>query len=196
MGWFFDRADLTRHEGYAIGLVREPIGIFRALSVETDRGRDRTAPLEYVQVGCDCGWRSPYLYAPSGTTWFPSVVHFGEHNLRAEERARLIWRAHVEQVLLEAGQHPSAIRPSAAEWNRRHRPGTSVWHFPPMRASLDTMALLDNGRLEWTASEARHDRRGDAVVDLEGPIVVGASEAARTVFLHEIVAAPAAEPAP
>ena len=106
MGWFYDDDDVRGHEGYLIGLVEEGRGsmLFRELTLRHD-GNDvhNPLPLEFVCVGCDCGWRSPRLRVPAGTNWTPSHVWLAtglsdEVIEGYEESARKIWRAHVEQI--------------------------------------------------------------------------------------------------
>jgi hypothetical protein len=75
MGWFNEQA--PRHEGYLLGIraiTTEGGSIgFRALGGDDDDGRT-DLPLQIVQVGCDCGWRSQRLRAPLGTTWSGIVM--------------------------------------------------------------------------------------------------------------------------
>lgn len=98
MGWCCE--DGT-HEGYLVGMVRdETHGNFnghvpyrlRELGGRDDETHER---LHHVRVACACGWRSPLLYAPPGTGWFPSCVHAPEH---FEDAARELWERHTEET--------------------------------------------------------------------------------------------------
>lgn len=110
MGWMSDE---DGHEGYLVGLVPE-IGktldgaeyestILRELTYHRDGARPGEVPLQWVCVGCECGWRSPRMCAPSGTHWTPCIVWLA-HGRDAsivegyEESARKIWAAHVAEV--------------------------------------------------------------------------------------------------
>jgi hypothetical protein len=94
MGWCCE--DGT-HEGYLVGLVPdEEHGLFaghvqgrwRELS-----GRDEIrATLKHVKVACSCGWRSPLLWAPSGTEFAPSSVFAPE---AFEDQCAQLWQRHV-----------------------------------------------------------------------------------------------------
>lgn len=98
MGWCHD--DGT-HEGYLEGLVEDdaqghfqghvPLRL-RALGV---RDRDSVQWVRYVRAACECGWRSPLLRAPAGTTFHPSVIVAPE---RFEDAARELWKRHVDQT--------------------------------------------------------------------------------------------------
>ena len=103
MGWINDSA--PGHEGYLIGIVPalnpDDTLRYRELCLATDADRDNVI-LRHVQVGCDCGWRSPRLAAPSSTRWRPSAV---EAPLRFEEHARLLWHEHID---LETKREPHA----------------------------------------------------------------------------------------
>jgi hypothetical protein len=66
-----------------------------------------------VQIGCDCGWRSPLLRAPHGTEWRPCHVELPKHEqedghrdwvLREpwpcfERSARKVWAEHCADLL-------------------------------------------------------------------------------------------------
>jgi hypothetical protein len=105
MGWQHEEHG-TAHEGYLIGLVEEErgSGLFRELTRRHDGNIDGAIPLRYVCVGCDCGWRSPRMFAPSGTEWTPCSVWLahgrGDDSIADgyEESARKIWAAHVADV--------------------------------------------------------------------------------------------------
>lgn len=106
MGWM---SDDSKHEGYVIGLVEsEPrSGLFRELTYLSERDREdlhTRAPiaLEWICVGCDCGWRSPRMVAPRGTDWTPYIVHLASGQDEAaragyEESARKMWCRHVKE---------------------------------------------------------------------------------------------------
>lgn len=92
MGWFND--NMPDHEGYVIGLVRDERG--ETWSPDGHRLRrlttgDVAQPVPFVQVSCDCGWRSRVFTAPIGAEFFPSICVVNE---RAEERAIAIWKLH------------------------------------------------------------------------------------------------------
>jgi hypothetical protein len=143
MGWM---TDVDGHEGYLIGLVPESgktieggreyeSEILRELTYHRDGQRTDTVPLRYVCVGCDCGWRSPRMHAPSGTEWTPCHVWLAQGRDESicegyEESARKIWLAHVADVrkngmpilrVDEDGLHAAwdrAVARRAAERNR------------------------------------------------------------------------------
>ena len=103
MGWFFD--DLHEHEGYLIGLLEEgeSSGLFRELTLRRDGEVGDAIALRYVCVGCDCGWRSPRMFAPRGTEWTPCHVWLAHGQPDEivegyEETARKMWRAHAESM--------------------------------------------------------------------------------------------------
>lgn len=102
MGWLnYDIFPDGRHEGYFVGLLpamnadnSKSDWRFRELS--SAAGDDPGAtdwPLRSVQVGCECGWRSPRLEAPVGTVWVPFSVFAPEW---FEDEARVYWREHVK----------------------------------------------------------------------------------------------------
>jgi hypothetical protein len=101
------------HEGYLVGLVPEVGKTIDGLEYESDNLRELTyhrdgerqddVPLRWVCVGCECGWRSPRLHAPSGTHWAPCHVRLAcdrDDSISEgyEESARKIWAAHVADV--------------------------------------------------------------------------------------------------
>lgn len=113
MGWQSIEAGLEEHEGYLVGLVRESgktlDGIeyesetLRELTYHRDGTRQDDVPIQWVCVGCECGWRSPRLRAPTGTHWTPCHVWlaWGRDDSIIEgyeESARKIWVAHVAEV--------------------------------------------------------------------------------------------------
>lgn len=85
MGWFI--GDVTGHEGYIVGVVEEH-GRWRELMLG-----DGDQPVRTMQVGCDCGWRSPRMMAPPRAEYWPSVVHLRDD--RVEDVCRELWREHV-----------------------------------------------------------------------------------------------------
>lgn len=103
MSWFNEMA--PRHEGYLLGIRRGTNErgsiVFRQLGTERE---EAPLPIEIVQVGCDCGWRSQRLRAPHGTTW-NQLVELPRHECeRAEDSplgrkpfeavCRDLWREH------------------------------------------------------------------------------------------------------
>jgi hypothetical protein len=107
MGWCND--SFPGHEGYVVAFVE------RTMRVANDRRNDEvgsgvwrelgypddSAPgvldVRRIAVACDCGWRSPTLYAPhNGATYRPFSVTLTSE--RDEERAREIWRAHCHSL--------------------------------------------------------------------------------------------------
>lgn len=91
MGWFSGEPQDDGHEGYIVAVVRED-GSFRELSYPLDReNRDDIA---IVQVGCDCGWRSPRMHAPFGTRFRPYIVMTSPG---FEEVCLDLWKAHLDQ---------------------------------------------------------------------------------------------------
>ena len=96
MGWFNDNA--PGHEGYVIGLVEDDKGETWSPSGKRlrklgtgDKARTR---IPFVQVACDCGWRSKVFIAPIGTDFWPSTVALTSE--RSEDRAAAIWRLHAD----------------------------------------------------------------------------------------------------
>lgn len=94
MGWTNDAA--PGHEGHLVGLLacddaRRRGDGFRELTIHDDRAATKGIFLRWVQVGCDCGWRSPRLDAPIGACWWSAYVDAPEW---FEEECRVIWRAH------------------------------------------------------------------------------------------------------
>lgn len=96
MGWCSD--DGT-HEGYLVGLVPDEErgaflghvqGRWRELgSRDVDPG---PIQLQYVRVGCSCGWRSPLIWAPAGCEFAPSTVAAPEW---FEDACTQLWTRHV-----------------------------------------------------------------------------------------------------
>jgi hypothetical protein len=91
MGWIHE--DHPGHEGYVVGLSTRGGGVYRELGYAYSDTRPVPQTVEYVCVGCDCGWRSPRLQAPTGTRYEPFCVTLSE---AAEERARHLWKEHIE----------------------------------------------------------------------------------------------------
>jgi hypothetical protein len=85
MGWIND--DAPHHEGYLVGLREDD---WRYIELGTN---DPEQAVKVVQVGCDCGWRSPRLDAPNGTKFWPSIVVAPEN---FEDFALSLWKEHIE----------------------------------------------------------------------------------------------------
>jgi len=90
MGWFHD--DAPQCEDYVVAL--EPEAGYPGSYCEIRYPDDRPRTVRAVQVGCDCGWRSSIMIAPTGTTWHPFMVELPDGPY--DERARLIWKEHIE----------------------------------------------------------------------------------------------------
>ena len=105
MGWIncdFDPRGI--HEGYLVGVVprRGPDSwLYRELSSANGDDDRREIPLRFVQVGCDCGWRSPRIEAPMGTHYWPSYVEAPEW---FEDDCRKRWREHVKRETLTSSK--------------------------------------------------------------------------------------------
>jgi hypothetical protein len=92
MGWCTGDNEDAGHEGYIVSLVRPADGAFwRELCYPNDIGEQSIA---VVQVGCDCGWRSPRMHAPFGTSFAPFVTILKDEAF--EERCRELWHEHVK----------------------------------------------------------------------------------------------------
>jgi hypothetical protein len=90
MGWFSDEA--PGHEGYVVGLVE--VGPYRWRELGVD---DQVAEaIRWVQVGCECGWRSCRMIAPCRTRWYPSTVEIADEY---QDRAAALWRGHVRELV-------------------------------------------------------------------------------------------------
>lgn len=92
MGWLICDGKSDDHEGYFVGIVRDN-GSWRELHYG-----DGAAPLVCVQVGRECGWRSPRFTAPLGTRWLPCSVSFRDaiYDPESIEDAGVeLWQAHV-----------------------------------------------------------------------------------------------------
>ena len=95
MGWLDEEE--PGHEGYLVGLVPLEGSDFRWRELTSFQERDKE-PLErvrMVQVGCECGWRSPRIHAPLFTEWFPYVVSAPDW---FDEVARMIWKEHIQSL--------------------------------------------------------------------------------------------------
>lgn len=86
MGWL--NFEAPEHEGYLVAPVDNGRGRTRELGLD-----DPDQPIEVVQVGCECGWRSHRIHAPFSARFAPSIVIAPED---FEERAMDLWRAHVD----------------------------------------------------------------------------------------------------
>lgn len=85
MGWCDDSGT---HEGYIVGLVRDGYR-WRELTSADDAD---IADLKMLQIGCDCGWRSPRIAAPHLTNYMPCIVLTSPE---FEELAHRLWHEHV-----------------------------------------------------------------------------------------------------
>lgn len=96
MGWLrFDTADMAEHEGWVVAIIRDGnFGHWREL-----RLGDHDQEISHVQVGCECGWRSPRMIAPIGTRWAPCIVLFPErHGEDHDFAAADIWSEHIDDL--------------------------------------------------------------------------------------------------
>ncbi len=94
MSWFLD--SLPGHEGALLGLLpcedaRRRADWYRELTPHDAELAKHGIFLDQVQVGCECGWRSPRMDAPIGACYWPSYVDAPEW---FTDQARTIWRAH------------------------------------------------------------------------------------------------------
>lgn len=89
MGWFSE--DAPQCEGYVVGLEVDPDK--RANYRELRYPDERPRIVHAVQVGCECGWRSPIMTAPIGTHWYPFMIELPD--ARHEDKCRQIWREHL-----------------------------------------------------------------------------------------------------
>ena len=97
MGWFLTDDAAAGHEGYVIGLVKSDAGETWAPNGDQVRklmAGDKAQPVRFVQVACDCGWRSRVFAAPYRAEFHPNVTDLNDD--RAEARAVAIWKLHVE----------------------------------------------------------------------------------------------------
>lgn len=99
MGWNHDD---TTHEGYLVAIVTDTGGHF--LGAMTGRAAELGSPddctfnvravfVRRAKAACSCGWRSPLLVAPNGTSWSPSTVDAPRW---FEDAAKRLWVAHVD----------------------------------------------------------------------------------------------------
>lgn len=89
MGWLvFDEDSWeTEHEGYVLAVERDGFG-WRELGLDdSSRGKH---PVSWLQLGCECGWRSARFVAPFGTDWAPCSVMMNE---QTEDAMCALWRA-------------------------------------------------------------------------------------------------------
>lgn len=85
MGWCSDSA--PEHEGYLLAIRKDD---WRWVELHSEDGNvDR---VHYVQVGCECGWRSSRIAAPMGTTFMPSSVLASP---AMEELGHRLWLEHL-----------------------------------------------------------------------------------------------------
>lgn len=95
MGWLVE--DRPGHEGYLVAYVpraRNDLSRLRELSYPDECGDE----IRRIGVGCECGWRSPVVVSPFGTTYVPHCVSLPERDeARYEEMAVKLWRRHVDE---------------------------------------------------------------------------------------------------
>jgi hypothetical protein len=97
MGWMHED---TAHEGWVVAVERrEQHGWTRWSEIGMD-DQIGEVPAQWVQVGCDCGWRSPRLVAPVGTVWAPCSVFFPDAGF--DDAAHDLWREHHIDLLATA----------------------------------------------------------------------------------------------
>lgn len=119
MGWLrFDEHGAEEHEGFVRLMVQQPLVSPYWLPVgavaELDYGRREIPSDELVmgvrseqtgnvlcrykiQIGCECGWGSPLLPVPLGTTYWPCSVGFSWES--DEAAAQELWaRFHRDHV--------------------------------------------------------------------------------------------------
>ena len=90
MGWFYE--DNVKHEGYIVGVVEEGPQLFRELSYSRS---DKEQQVNWIQIGCECGWRTQRFHAPLGTSYFPHTIFLRDKQV--EDEARAIWQNHVKE---------------------------------------------------------------------------------------------------
>lgn len=96
MGWCHESG---MHEGFIVGVEPEPRG-YRWREVGSQLVEPpATRPVSYVQVACECGWRSARILAPPGTEWSPNIVMLRESEQGFEEACWQIWKDAHEQML-------------------------------------------------------------------------------------------------
>lgn len=140
MGWQLE--EYGAHEGCVIGYaVRDgcapDAGLYRELAYPRDDGDRRIA---CIAAGCDCGWRSPRWVPRHPATWAPFSVLAAEAD---EDRARALWRRHLELDVIAA--HPLRVDAASmrAELARRGE------HASAELADADVIDLAGYRRGDW-----------------------------------------------
>jgi hypothetical protein len=111
MGWLDESNESYRgHEGYLVAVVQAgsrwrelgaPLELQRPHRVPEAAAASRGLSVHTVQVGCECGWRSPRFRAVEETSYFPYYVDAPAY---FEERAKRMWHEqHLERVQDYAG---------------------------------------------------------------------------------------------
>ncbi len=138
MGWELDESDAVDgqfHEGYVIGVERvtetAPSGFvvttrrWREVGADFDHASDDPSQrarrnVDYVQVACDCGWRSERMFAPLGTYWAPCCTELPatfDFEKAADDVVWSMWKSHVDGLgphsLSERGRMLLALRSAA-----------------------------------------------------------------------------------
>ena len=93
MGWIIedDHPKAYDHEGFVVGVVKVD-WLWHELGLDdAESARPTPIALSWVQVGCECGWRSQRLVAPFETTWSPCSVFFRRDDL--EEEFVAVWKS-------------------------------------------------------------------------------------------------------
>lgn len=128
MGWIDDIDG--HHEGYLVACVQENgSSIWRELSYPNDK--TKREDIKRVQVGCDCGWRSPRIIAPYGTRFLPFCVALPERDEQDFESAAIkLWRAHLAEIreIMAAGNYYETGIGLDVATERRARLGLTTWH--------------------------------------------------------------------
>jgi hypothetical protein len=90
MGW--QHSDRPGHEGHIVAVALEG-SLWRELRYPHDS--EPRGAVSTIQVGCDCGWRSPRMTAPKGAHWQPFAVG----GLSDGDRSRLaeLWERHMRE---------------------------------------------------------------------------------------------------
>lgn len=102
MGIFND--DFPDHEGFLVALTKRSPDDYRWYELGSHPDDQSEVVVQAVQMGCECGWRSPRICAPSGTTWFPSVVCAHQE---FEAYMQQFWKEHLE---LEGKRNPKHVK--------------------------------------------------------------------------------------
>jgi hypothetical protein len=92
MGWYHE--GYPGHEGYLVGIVQRGPGAWRELSYPADDFA--IEGIKCIAIGCECGWRSSHVFAPTGTRWQPFTLEL--RSKRDEDLARVVWREHCESL--------------------------------------------------------------------------------------------------